>query len=66
MTRGSSAGTEHAMRNTTSTDPASGSRAPSSLSQRAKERTTSHGETSAEFPRLARRMILSFPWYYNR
>ena len=61
MTRASSAGTKHAMCGVTSTNPALGSRAPSSLSQRAKERTTSHGETSAEFPRLARRMFLSFP-----
>ncbi|KAL9133251.1 MAG: hypothetical protein Q9175_005568 [Cornicularia normoerica] len=32
-----------------------GSRVPSSLSHRAKEHTTSHGETSTDFPRLGRR-----------
>ena len=60
MTKGSSAGTDHSVCSSTSTNSASGSRVPSSLSHRAKERTTSHGETSTEFPRLARREFLKF------
>ena len=56
MTRGGSGGMDHLICSLTVTDSGSGSRVPSSVSHRAKERTTSHGETSAEFPRLARRM----------
>lgn len=61
MTRGSSGGTGHPTYSFDLTNPASGSRVPSSFSHRAKERTTSHGDTSAEFPRLSRRMFLYFP-----
>ena len=57
VNRGGSGGTDDLICSVTSTNPASGSRVPSSLSNRGKERTTSHGETSTEFPRLARRMF---------
>ena len=60
MTRGSSGGMGHSTYSFYFTNPASGSRVPSSLSHRAKERTTSHGETSAEFPRLSRRVFFYF------
>ena len=48
---------------TTFTNPVAGSRVPSALSHRAKERTASHGETSAEFPRLPRRKCPIFLQY---
>ncbi|CAF9908836.1 hypothetical protein IMSHALPRED_007511 [Imshaugia aleurites] len=46
MTRGGSGGTDPWISNLTITNPRLGSRVPSSLSHRAKERTASHGETS--------------------
>lgn len=58
MTRGGSGGTDPWISNLTITNPRLGSRVPSSLSHRAKERTASHGETSTEFPRLTRRNVL--------
>ena len=58
MTRGGSGGTGQSMCSLAFTYPVSGSRVPSSLSHRAKERTTSHGENSTEFQRQGRRMFL--------
>ena len=57
VNRGGSGGTDDLICSVLSTNPASGSRVPSSLSNRGKEGTTSHGETSTEFSRLARRMF---------
>lgn len=61
MTRGGSGGTHCSICSFNFTNPAPGSRVPSSLSHRAKEHTTSHGETSTDFPRLGRRMFPYFP-----
>ena len=55
MNRGGSGGTDDAICSVTFTNPVSGLRIPSLLSNR--ERTTSHGETSIESSRLARRMF---------
>ena len=65
MTRRGSGGGEILSCISTSTKPAPGSRVPSSLSHRAKERATSHGETSTEFPRITRRMFPHSAQYYR-
>ena len=65
MTRGGSGGMDHSICSFHFTNPASGSRVPSSLSHRAKDRTASYGEASTEFPRLARRMLLHFPRHHR-
>ena len=69
MTRGGSGGTDHSRTTpfvvSIFANPASGSRVPSSLSHRAKERTTSRCETSTEFSRTARRIFPCLPQHYR-
>lgn len=54
MTRGGSGGTASNKNKSGFSDTRPGSRVPSSLAHRPKERTTSHGDGSKEMPRPAR------------